>query len=229
MKESPDASQTSGPVERALNLLLCFDALGNDADGISLTALARQTNLAPSTALRLLKLLEHYEFVRRGSDRLYHLGPQIIQLGLVALRGMSLYEVTRSHLRTLAETTGESAHLGILSGSDVLYVDQVSSQRLVQAGRWIGRTVPLEGTAIGSAIRGQVGPDGYMATRNSVEPDVTSIAASIFDQSGSIVGAINVIGPTYRISDAHVVEFGTLLAEHARQISRELGATPNDR
>jgi DNA-binding IclR family transcriptional regulator len=46
----------------------------------------------------------------------------------------------------------------------------------------------------------------------------------VFDQSASIVGAINVIVPAYRISDDLLTEFGMLVAKHARQISRELGA-----
>jgi DNA-binding IclR family transcriptional regulator len=219
-----DAADTSlvGPVERVLRLLACFNA---QKDGLSLTDLAQQTHLAPSTASRLLKVLEQYTYVHRGADRLYRLGPQVVQLGLVALRGMSLYETARPHLRILAEETGESVQLGVLTGTNVLYVDQVSSQRLVQATSWVGRTVPVDNTAIGAAIQGHVCPAGYTATRHTVDPDVSSAAAPVFDQSGTIVGAINVIGPTYRISDEQLAQIGLLVAEHARQISSRLGAS----
>ncbi len=204
-----------------MRLLTCFDG---QRDGISLTELAQQANLAPSTTSRFLKVLEQYEFVRRGPDRLYRLGPQVIQLGLVALRGMSLYETARPHLRILAEETGESVQLGVLTGKDVLYIDQVSSHRLVQVAPWVGRTVPVDDTAIGAAIQGKISSAGYTATRHTIDPDVSSVAAPVFDRSSTIVGAINVIGPTYRISDDQLTTFGMLVAEHARQISIRLGA-----
>lgn len=205
-----------------LRLLTCF---GTQREGVSLTELAHQMNLAPSTTSRLLKVLEQYGFVRRGPDRLYRLGPQVVQLGLVALRDMSLYEAARPHLRVLAEGTGESVQLGVLSGRDVLYIDQVSSYRLVQVASWVGRTVPVDGTAIGAAIQGRVCPAGYTSTRHTIDPDVSSVAAPVFDQSGAIVGAINIIGPTYRISDEQLERMGMLVAEHTRQISARLGAS----
>jgi DNA-binding IclR family transcriptional regulator len=212
-----------GPVERVLNLLICFHS---HTDGLSLTELARLTDLAPSTATRLLKVLERYEFVRRGSDRLYHLGPQLIQLGLGALRDMSLYDIARPHLRLLAEETGESVHLGIPGGEgNVLYIDQVSSHHTVQTATWVGRTVPIAETAIGMAILGQILPAGFTITRHTVEPDVSSVAAPIYDGHNTIIGAINVIGPTYRISDEQLTKFGLLIAEQTRQISSKLGAS----
>jgi DNA-binding IclR family transcriptional regulator len=163
--------------------------------------------------------------VRRDADRLYRLGPQIIQLGLGALRDMSLYDVARPHLRILADETGESAHLGIPGGEgNVLYVDQVSSRHTVQTATWVGRTVPIAETAIGMAILGKIPAEGYISSRHTVEPDVSSVAAPIFDKNNSIIGAINVIGPSYRISDHQLAQFGRLIAEHTRQISNKLGA-----
>lgn len=221
MKEALEMTQAVGPVERVLHLLICFQTHG---DGLSLTELAKMTSLSPATATRLLRVLERYEFIRRGPDRLYRLGPQVMQLGLAALQDMSLYEIARPHLRQLAEETGESAHLGVLLGeTSVLYVDQVSSRQAVQAGMWIGRTVPVSNTAIGAAIQGRVDRNGYVARRDAVEPDVSSVAAPIYDQASTIVGAINIIGPTYRISDEQLAHIGTLVAEHAHQISLALG------
>jgi DNA-binding IclR family transcriptional regulator len=223
LENSLETTQPVGPVERTLNLLLCFQV---QSHGMSLTELSRLTDLAPSTTTRLLRVLERYEFVRRGPDRLYYLGPKAMQLGLSALHNMSLYEVARPHLRILAEETGESTQLGIPMGeNNVLYVDQVTSPRMVQAATWVGRTVSIEDTAIGAAIQGQVTAAGYTATRHTIEPDVSSVAAPLYDKHNSIVGAINVIGPTYRISDGQLESMGQLVAEHARKISQQLGAT----
>ncbi len=226
MKEPSDVTQVTGPVERVLKLLTCFNTQNQ---GMTLTELAHQADLVPSTTSRLLKTLEQYGFVRRGPDRLYYLGSQVIQLGLIALHNMSLYEVAKPHLRALAEESGESVQLGVLEGKDVLYVDQVASPRLVQAAPWVGRTVPVENTAIGAAIQGHLAPEGYIATRHTVEPDVSSVAAPVFDRHGTIIGAINVIGPTYRISDDMLAKIGALVAKHAQQVSSKLGAASFER
>jgi DNA-binding IclR family transcriptional regulator len=211
----------AGPVERALSLLTCFAT----RNGLSLTELAQQAHLAPSTTSRLLKVLEQRDFVRRGSDRLYYLGAQIVQLGIIAVRDLSLQEVVHPHLQALAATTGESVHLGILTGDAVLYIDQVSSQRTVQATSWLGRTVPLADTAIGAAILGQLGPAGYSATRHTIEPDISSVAAPIYDRHNRIIAAINIIGPTYRISDDTLAHMGIQVVTHTRQISQQLGSS----
>jgi len=224
LKESSDATQVTGPVERVLKLLTCFNVHNK---GMSLTELARQAELVPSTTSRLLKMLEQYGFVRRGPDRLYYLGSQVIQLGLIALHTMSLYEVARPHLRVLAEETGESVQLGVLEGDDVLYIDQVASPRLVQATPWIGRTVPVKNTAIGAAIQGHLSPEGYTTSRHTIEPDVSSVAAPVFDHHRAIIGAINVIGPTYRIPDDVLAQIGSLVVKHAQQVSSKLGAIPS--
>lgn len=224
MKESSDVTQVIGPVERVLKLLTCFNVHNK---GMSLTELARQAELVPSTTSRLLKMLEQYGFVRRGPDRLYYLGSQVIQLGLIALHTMSLYEVARPHLRVLAEETGESVQLGVLEGDDVLYIDQVASPRLVQATPWIGRTVPVKNSAIGAAIQGHLSPEGYTVSRHTVEPDVSSVAAPVFDHHRTIIGAINVIGPTYRIPDDVLARIGSLVVKHAQQVSSKLGAIPS--
>ena len=68
-------------------------------------------------------------------------------------------------------------------------------------------------------------PAGYTATRFTIEPDVSSAAAPIFDKNNTIIAAINVIGPTYRISDDQLAKMGLLVVEHTRQISGKLGAT----
>ncbi|MBA2391772.1 MAG: IclR family transcriptional regulator, partial [Ktedonobacteraceae bacterium] len=94
---------------------------------------------------------------------------------------------------------------------------------------WIGRTVPVANTAIGAAIQGHFSPEGYTTARHTIEPDVSSIAAPVFDHRRVIVGAINVIGPTYRIPDDMLATIGSLVVKHAQQVSSKLGATSFER
>ena len=89
------------------------------------------------------------------------------------------------HLAVLARETGETANLAVAAdGQRVVYLRQVASPKLVQTASWAGRTIPGRGTALGFALRGKVGPEGFVARTGSVEPDVTSIAAPVYGPDG---------------------------------------------
>lgn len=206
-------------VERALHLLT---SLERHPGGASLSELGRATGLAPSTATRLLSTLEQTGFVWRALDGRFFVGLRVLSLAMAALRDIPLYEVAKPYVQRLAAETGETANLAVLADRRALYLYQVPSTKTIRHANWVGRTVPLEGTAIGRALTGKVGAEGYTATRKTIEPDVTAIAAPIFGPDRHIVGAINVTAPSYRISDADIVRCGDLTRETAAALSREL-------
>jgi len=71
----------------------------------------------------------------------------------------------------MARTTLESAFLGVHDqGDSVLYLAQAASPHAIRHSAWIGQVVRLQGTAIGAALRDEVRPDGYVTTRQTVEP-----------------------------------------------------------
>ncbi len=207
-------------VQRALAVLEC---LSDGRAKVTLSEAARLTGLPVSTVSRLLATLESAGFLRRSAFG-YACGTRLMQIGLNALKNVSAYEIAEPHLRSLTEITGESCYLGI-PGDDghVVYVRQSLSPKSIRHNIWLGRAVPLHGTAIGAAISGRVNPQGYAATRRTIEPDVTAIAAPVRDSDGSIVAAISLTGPSYRISDEDIERFGRAVVGAAAAISSDLG------
>ena len=95
-------------VERALALLATICERG----GANLADSARDCDLAPSTALRLLRTLETTGFVRREeAGGTYRPGARIIQLGAQALSNESLIDLAKPAMEKLVAETGESAYL----------------------------------------------------------------------------------------------------------------------
>lgn len=222
------ASASTRTVDRALQLLACVT---EHPEGSSLSELARRAQLSPTTASRLLATLAQHGFVRRDDRGAYRPGSRVVQVAAGVLRGEPIYELAGPRLAELAAATGETANLGIQIDAPparALYLRQAASPRLVQTASWTGRTIPMEGTAMGAALRGEVGPYGYASTAASVEPDVTAVAAPVAGLSGEVVAALSVIAPTYRTSDADVERIGRLLVEHARALSAELGGHPTE-
>jgi DNA-binding IclR family transcriptional regulator len=207
-------------VERALTLLAEVAEGGG-----TLSQLARAAELSPSTASRLLGTLVQRELVRRDEHGRYHAGPRLRQLAAATLREDPLYELAGPHLEALARETGETANLAIAADEDqIVYLRQVVSRKVVQTAGWAGRTVPRRGTAVGDALRGALDGSGYVARVGAVEPDVTSIAAPVYRADGGIAGALSVLAPSYRVPRHRIDAFGRVVAGHAAELSRSLGA-----
>ena len=63
---------------------------------------------------------------------------------------------------------------------------------------------------------------GYVAERDRSAPDVTAIAAPI-RRSGGVAGALSLLGPTYRIDDRTMREYGRIVSREADAVAAVLG------
>lgn len=209
-------------VARALRILKIF---GPARPKATLTQISKAAELAPSTTVRLLQTLEEEGFLTRLEDGSYTYGPAILHLGLLARDNIQLVDLAGPHLERTTAMTGETTNLGIPEGeAGVLYIDQRLSSFALRAHSWLGRTVPRAGTAIGAAMQGDVNAEGWTVAATTLEAGVTAVAAPIHDETGEIVGAINITGPTERVlKRAH--EFGTYLAGEAASLTHKIGGT----
>lgn len=207
-------------VERALGLLA--DVAEHEAR--TLSACARSTGLAPSTALRLLRTLETTGFVTRTADGTYRPGNRLVRLGALALGRQPLVHRARPSLQRIVDHTGESAYLVIQGGRDTaIYLDMVEGTHSIRHTSWVGRAIEVADLAVAGALRGEHTETGYLAQRDRLEPDVTAIAAPI-RWAGGVAGALNLLGPTYRIDDATMHDYGRVVAREAGVISAHLAA-----
>ncbi len=211
---NPAATRT---VDRALGLL----ASVCDAGEIGLSDCARSAGLATSTALRLLRTLESGGFVRRDDEGMFHAGPRIIQMGATALGRQELVKAADPALRRMVAASGESSYLSILGANErALYVGMAEGTHPVRHISWVGRTIPIEGTAAGAALLGEVPDCGYVVVSSIVEPDVSAVAASIVSPGG-ILGALSIVGPTYRIGEAQAQALGQIVRNEARALAAQ--------
>lgn len=217
------ADQATRTVERALALL----ASVCDRGGANLADTARECELAPSTALRLLRTLEATGFVRKDESGAYRPGSRIIQLGAQALSDESLVDLAGPAMDELATETGESVYLSVVGhAATAVYINIVEGTHSVRHASWVGRTVPLDVSAAGHALRGKVSEDGYVIVERGVETDVTAIACPVYSQS-RIVAAMSLVIPSYRLSADQTTEYGRLLIAAAADVSARL-SSPTD-
>jgi DNA-binding IclR family transcriptional regulator len=133
-------------VDNALRLLL----LVKDSSSISVAEVSRALEVAPSTAHRLLAMLKYYGFVQRDPrTRHYQAGPVLTEIGLSALKDFDIRIFVRPMLETVVKRLGETAHLTVLRGSSVFFLDGVETDKVLRAGSRIGQTLPAHSTAAG--------------------------------------------------------------------------------
>ncbi|WP_026529858.1 IclR family transcriptional regulator [Haematomicrobium sanguinis] len=220
MNEATSGTRTA---ERVLALLAAVCMHGS----ISLADAARETDLSASTALRLLRTLESQGFIVKHDDA-YRPGIRILQLGAAALGHEQLINIAQPALEAMVAETGETAYLSVKANSDeAVYLAMQEGTHSVRHTGWVGKTVPLKGTAVGGALRWQPrgqasGGDlpGHVVVLDGYEPDTTSIAAPIV-AGNAVVAALSIVGPTYRMSAMRAEEIGQTLAEQASQLLAE--------
>jgi DNA-binding IclR family transcriptional regulator len=216
------AEPSTRTVERALALLATVCERG----GANLADSARTCDLAPSTALRLLRTLETTGFVSKDEFGLYRPGGRIIQLGAQALSNESLVDLAADAMEEVATATGESAYLSVEGhAGTALYISIVEGTHSVRHASWIGRTVPLDTSAAGHALRGKVPDVGYVIVERGVETDVTAIACPVFSQT-RIVAALSLVVPSYRLTATQAKQYGRTLLSAAAGITARLSSSP---
>jgi IclR family transcriptional regulator, acetate operon repressor len=98
-------------------------------------------------------MLAYHGFVRQERDsRAYVAGPALVEIGLAAIRQMDIRLHARPVLEDLAATFAETAHLAVLEGSSVRYLDAVESSRALRVASRTGATLPANCTASGKAM-----------------------------------------------------------------------------
>ena len=212
-------------VQRAFMLLQC---LTQDRPETTLTEFAQKTGLATSTVQRLLNTMEASGVLRRLPGATYTFGNALLQIAVIALGSVELHRLVEPHLDRLSQQTGETANFAVHNeDGDVLYLRQALSDQSLRHAGWLGRAFPGKGTAIGAALTGQVDGDGVISSRDTLEPNVTAVAAPIYGPADSgttaVVGAINVTGPSFRIDDDTLSRYRALVAAEARELTASIG------
>jgi DNA-binding IclR family transcriptional regulator len=136
-------------VHRALRALELIAEEGE----LGVTDLGRGLGVHKATASRLAATLADGGLIERDpvTDR-YRLGFGLIRLVGAAMASIDLVRTAHPVLEELADRTRETVNIGVLSGSGVVYVDQVSSAHLIASTNWVGRRTPLHASSSGKVL-----------------------------------------------------------------------------
>jgi len=144
---------TRPDVPAARTTLRILSLLAAQRGPIAASTVAATLQLPRSTTYRLLGILEEEGFVLHFTDsRRYGIGVAAFELSSGFSRQEPLTRLGRPILAALVDDLGESAHLAVLHGRDVLYLVEERAQRRPALVTDVGVRLPSHVTASGRAL-----------------------------------------------------------------------------
>lgn len=245
MESSTNRETSVRTLERGLEVLHIFEAGPTE---LSLTEIAQEVGLSPSTASRLIAALEKHQFLRRNPDnRRYSLGTALLRLGDAAVRQSDIRSISLPFLRDLQRKYNESVSIYIAQGGRRVCLDRIESTQALRQSIIIGESLPLIRGAGGRVLLAwlsdterhlileqeacvlteddlaKVRREGYALSMEEREKGVFAVSAPIFNSHGKMIAALSMSGPTSRFNSDLEAEYIQAVQAHAQGVSRSLG------
>ena len=140
-------------VPAAENTLRILKLLSSKRGPLAASTIATSLDLPRSSVYHLLGVMEQSGFVMHlHEERRYGLGVAAFELSSAYSRQEPLSRLGRPLLATLVDKIGESAHLAVMHGRDVLYIVEERAKNRPSLVTDVGVRLPSHLTASGRAI-----------------------------------------------------------------------------
>ncbi|MCG8566174.1 MAG: IclR family transcriptional regulator [Desulfobacterales bacterium] len=136
-------------LERGLEVL---ETLARARRPMKLTEIGSVLDMNYTSATRMCATLCTLGYLRKDSQKHYHLTPRILTLGFAVLQGMSWREVAEMRLKKLHDHIGETVNLGIMEGDEILYIVRLRQDKYLHFDLQVGSLLPLHCTSLGKAM-----------------------------------------------------------------------------
>ncbi|MGB7270130.1 MAG: HTH-type transcriptional regulator BhcR [Albidovulum sp.] len=136
-------------LDRALMIL----TIVSEANGLSLSDLAKESNTSAPTVYRALTTLQSHGFVEmEDPGQLWHVGGGAFRVGSSFLRRTKIIDRARQPMDRLMRATGETANLGVEHRDQVLFLAQVETHEAIRAFFPPGTLGAMHVSGIGKAL-----------------------------------------------------------------------------
>lgn len=140
--------QSLRSLERGIAVIQVFS---REQPALTLSEVARLTNITRATARRILLTLEKLGHVH-SDGRLFSLTPRVLSLGWAYLASLDLPELALPLMEDLVERTKESCSMATLDLPDIVYVARVPTRRIMTVTLGVGARLPAHATSMGRVL-----------------------------------------------------------------------------
>lgn len=115
--------------------------------------MAKRLEVHRSTASRLAATLAAFGYLSRTEAMgRYRLGPRLLELGELAAHEHDLGFIARGELQALVDVVGETAHVGVIDGKDVISILVVDGWHSLRLHSQVGKRSPAHCSSLGKAL-----------------------------------------------------------------------------
>jgi IclR family pca regulon transcriptional regulator len=228
----------SQSLERGLAILGCFTP---QHPVLGIADMADDLGMSRSTTHRYVITLVALGYLEQGASRKYRLGLRVTDLGMSALNSTGLREHAHLYLEQLCHQTSYTTSLGVLDGTDVLFVDRVPSlrraQSMIDADLHPGSRLPAHCTSMGKLLLANLPAAGQRELISQMKltkrgPNTITSKRALRDEldhiaiAGMAVGDEELAAGLYAVAapvrnEAREVVAAVNLAAHSSMISLE--------
>lgn len=151
VKERTDNDNDREQVAGLAKGLAVIEAFGQTGDWLTLSEVARLTGLSPASARRCLRTLENLGYAT-SDGRYFNIAPRALRLGHAYLASNALPKVAQQAVEHLTEITHDAASVGVLDGTDVVFVADAVGRRTLARGLGTGARLPAYCSAMGRML-----------------------------------------------------------------------------
>ncbi|MDV7241798.1 MULTISPECIES: IclR family transcriptional regulator [Rhodococcus] len=132
-------------------MVLILDTVASSSGEVGLSELARRTGLKKATVHRLAMDLVAHRMLERGGYG-YRLGLHLFELGQHVPASRRLRATALPFMADLLAATGEVVQLGVLDGTEIVYIEKLTGRQGAALPSSVGTRLPAYCTGLGKAI-----------------------------------------------------------------------------
>jgi IclR family transcriptional regulator, acetate operon repressor len=213
----PRVSELTPEAPLLVHALAVLRAFSGSAGALTVRDISQRSELPHRVVQRVVPVMQEADLLWVQPDGSYRLGLELFSLAAQVAWVDRLRVQSRPVLTQLRDSTRETANLAVMDGDQAIYVEQVESRQALRYGGWLGRRIPIDGTALGAALRD---PGTVHARDGAVEEGVMAIACGI--EGTFPPAAVSLLAPSWRIERWGLDSAGRLVAAAARQLTELL-------
>ncbi|MEB2400163.1 MAG: IclR family transcriptional regulator [Alcaligenaceae bacterium] len=250
MQETEKTGNSVRAVERALEILMAFDA---EHASLTVSDLLKRVDLSRPTLYRLLYTLEEKGFVSSSGDpQRFSLGPAVGRLAWAWSSSIDIAQLALPVMREIWDYTGETVALFLPRGDMRICAAELPSTNPLSFRRGVGYSERIALGASGRAILAWMDPTqqqlesycqglalkpselseqlkrvrsaGYAISQDELMEGAAAVAVPFFQNDGRVAGSIAVFGPVVRLDEQRIAQLAPVIMEMIGGLSSSLGA-----
>jgi IclR family pca regulon transcriptional regulator len=119
---------------------------------LSISEVAELTGLNRATCYRFCQTFRQLGYLEELPDRRFRPGLKAVSLAHSALSSRELPELALPYLERLRADINETVNMGLLDGTEVVYVARVLSDHLISLRLYVGSRLPAYAASLGRAM-----------------------------------------------------------------------------